>query len=148
LKRADDRMWWLTDGAVKKCSEVAKLVKWLNERGIPAKSVAKGEIEEIVLMASLQGDVHAEEAITLRRASAKTSTAKFKAMIASVCSDGRLRGSLAYHGASTGRWAGRLWQPQNLLRIDPEHDLPDVYATLEMLGLSRPAKEVVDAIEL
>jgi DNA polymerase bacteriophage-type len=148
LKRADDRMWWLTDGVVKKCSEVAKLVKWLNDRGIPCESIAKGEIDEIILKTALQGDDHAEEAIRLRRSSAKVSTSKFKAMIASVCSDNRLRGSLAYHGAATGRWAGRLWQPQNLLRIDPEHDLPDVYSTLEMLALPRSPKEIADAIEL
>lgn len=148
LKRADDRMWWLTDGAVKKCSEVAKIVKWLNERGIPATSIAKGEVEEILLMSSLQGDEIAEEAILLRRAAAKTSTTKFKAMMNSTCADGRSRGALAYHGASTGRWAGRLWQPQNLLRIDSEADLPDVYRTLQMLALPRPAKEIVDAIDM
>ena len=30
--------------------------------------------------------------------------------------DGRIRGTLLYHGASTGRWAGRGIQPQNLPR--------------------------------
>lgn len=148
LKRADDHMWWLTDGAVRKCSETAKVVRWLNDRGIPAQSVAKGEIEEIVLMASVMGDMTAQEVIQLRRAAAKTSTAKFKAMLNSVCSDGRVRGTLAYHGAATGRWAGRLIQPQNMLRIDPENDLPDVMRVLELLGLPMNSKEIVDAIEM
>jgi DNA polymerase len=147
LKRADDRMWWLTDGAVKKCSEVQKLVAWIASRGIPCVSVAKGEIEEIVLSSSVMGDEFVEEAIRLRRASAKTSTAKFKAMLNSVCSDGRVRGSLAYHGASTGRWAGRLMQPQNFLRVDPD-DLPDVYYVLELLASARSPRETADAIEL
>lgn len=146
LKRADDRMWWLTDGEVKKCSEAAKLVKWLNSRGIPATSVAKGEIEEIVLATSIMGDDTAEEAIRLRRAAARTSTAKFKAMLNSVCADNRVRGTLAYHGAATGRWAGRIMQPQNFLRFDPE-ELPDILMILDLLGLPRSAKEIVDAIE-
>src|SRR3546814_15677188 len=30
--------------------------------------------------------------------------------------DGRIRGLLQYHGAGTGRWAGRLVQPQNFPR--------------------------------
>lgn len=147
VKRADDRMWWLTDGAVKKCSEASKLVAWLNSRGIPCHSVAKGEIEEIVLASSIMGDETAEEAIRLRRAAAKTSTAKFKAMLNSVCADGRVRGTLAYHGAATGRWAGRIIQPQNFLRIDADEDLPDVYLTLELLELERHAREITDAIE-
>jgi DNA polymerase bacteriophage-type len=146
LKRADDRMWWLTDGEVKKCSEAAKVVKWLNGRGIPATSVAKGEIEEIVLATSILGDETAEEVIRLRRAAARTSTAKFKAMLNSVCADSRVRGSLAYHGAATGRWAGRIIQPQNFLRFDAE-DLPDVMMILDLLGLPRSAGEIVDAIE-
>lgn len=147
IKRADDRMWWLTDGEVKKCSEAAKLVKWLTARGIPCNSVAKGEVEEIVLMTSIMGDETAEEAIRLRRAAAKTSTAKFKAMLNSVCSDGRVRGTLAYHGAATGRWAGRIMQPQNFLRFDAE-ELPDVMLIIELLALEKAVKEIVDAIEM
>lgn len=38
---------------------------------------------------------------------------KVYSMLACVCSDGRVRGTLLYHGAGTGRWAGRLIQPQN-----------------------------------
>lgn len=147
VKRADDRMWWLTDGEVKKCSEAAKIVKWLNARGIPCESVAKGEVEEIVLKASVMGDDLAEEVIHLRRAAAKTSTAKFKAMLNSVCSDGRVRGTLAYHGAATGRWAGRIMQPQNFLRFDAE-ELPDVMMVIDLLALEKSAKEIVDAIEM
>jgi len=147
LKRADDRMWWLTDGEVKKCSEAAKIVKWLNDRGIPCQSVAKGEVEEIVLMTSVMGDDTAEEVIRLRRAAAKTSTAKFKAMLNSVCADGRVRGTLAYHGAATGRWAGRIVQPQNFLRFDAE-ELPDILMILELFGTGKAAKELADAIEM
>lgn len=147
LKHADDRMWWLTDGAVRKCSEAAKLVKWLTERGIHCTSVAKGEVEEIVLATSIMGDDTAEEAIRLRRAAAKTSTAKFKAMLNSVCADGRVRGTLAYHGAATGRWAGRIMQPQNFLRFDAE-ELPDILMILDLLALPRSAKEIVDAIDM
>lgn len=147
LKRADDRMWWLTDGEVKKCSEAAKIVKWLNARGIPCTSVAKGEVEEIVLATSIMGDETAEEVIRLRRAAARTSTAKFKAMLNSVCSDGRVRGTLAYHGAATGRWAGRIMQPQNFLRFDAE-ELPDILMILDLLAMEKTAKEVTDAIEM
>lgn len=146
-KRADDRMWILTDGAVTKCSEVAKLVAWLNGRGIVCESVAKGEIEEIVLQTEVLGDEEAEEAINLRRASSKTSTDKFKAMLSSACADGRVRGTLAYHSAHTGRWAGRLIQPQNFPRVDPDRDMPDVLTALEVLAWDKSPDEICTALE-
>jgi DNA polymerase bacteriophage-type len=51
---------------------------------------------------------------------------KLDAMLACVCPDGRARGLLQYHGATTGRWSGQLIQPQNFPRptleadVDPE----------------------------
>lgn len=38
---------------------------------------------------------------------------KIHSILNCVNSDGRVRGTLLYHGAHTGRWAGRLIQPQN-----------------------------------
>lgn len=148
LKRADERMWWLTDGEVKKCSEVAKIVAWLNRRGVPCESVAKGEIEEIVLSSQIMGDDTAEEVVRLRRAAGKTSTTKYKAMLASVCADHRVRGTLAYHGAGTGRWAGRLIQPQNFPRIDAEKELSDILRIIELLALDQTRGARCDAIEM
>jgi len=147
-KRADQEMWRLTQGAVAKCSEAAKLIAWLNARGIPCVSVAKGEIEELVLSADVLGDPDAAAAIRLRRASARTSTDKFKKMLVCVCADGRLHGMFTYHKASTGRWAGSLVQVQNLVRVDAESEGPDVARTVHILKTARSGKEAVDAISL
>lgn len=46
----------------------------------------------------------------------KSSVSKFESMINHAGEDGRIRGSLNYYGATTGRWAGRGIQPQNLPR--------------------------------
>jgi DNA polymerase len=89
----------------------------LNARGIPAGSIGKGETEELLVRADLFSDPLARKVIELRSASAKSSVAKYHAMLRAVCRDGRSRGTLNFHGARTGRWAGRLWQPQNLPRI-------------------------------
>jgi hypothetical protein len=57
------------------------------------------------------------ELLRVRLKASTTSTAKYKALQKATSSDGRLRGTLQFCGASrTGRWAGRLFQPQNLLR--------------------------------
>ncbi len=62
------------------------------------------------------------ELLRVRLAASTTSTAKYKTLLRSVSSDGRLRGTLQFCGASrTGRWAGRLFQPQNL----PRPNLPN-----------------------
>jgi len=148
-KQADERMWWLTDGEVQTCMQTQKLVDWLNSRGVACTSVRKGEVEDIILSAQIQSDETAEEVIRLRRSAAKASTAKFSALLASVNKDGRVRGMLNYHGASTGRWAGRGAQPQNFPRVDADRDLPDVMRVIEVLNTSSiKPNELIDAISM
>jgi DNA polymerase len=54
--------------------------------------------------------------IELRLQLAHASAAKVEALLAWPGADGRVRGSLQYHGAATGRWVGRGAQPQNFRR--------------------------------
>lgn len=123
-KKQNDRiMREITNREVAKCTNDAKIIAWLNSRGVPATSLAKGEVDDVVFLAQNRGDDAAYKVIKLRQAAWKTSTAKYKAMQACVCSDSRIRGMLNYHGASTGRWAGRLVQPQNLPRVDPDDEV-------------------------
>lgn len=70
--------------------------------------------------------------IGIRLESTKTSTAKYKALVNATSSDGRLRNTLQFCGAQrTGRWAGRVFQPQNLPRPDMAN--PDIDAGVEAL---------------
>jgi DNA polymerase len=58
--------------------------------------------------------------LAIRLQASKTSASKYKRVLEGANADGRLRGLLQFCGASrTGRWAGRLFQPQNLPR--PTH---------------------------
>ena len=57
--------------------------------------------------------------LSLRLESTKTSTAKYKALVNATSADGRLRNTLQFAGAQrTARWAGRIFQPQNMPRPD------------------------------
>lgn len=56
---------------------------------------------------------HAARVIELYRKTSYSATAKVAKMLECVCPDGRIRGTHLYYGASTGRWSGRLIQPQN-----------------------------------
>ncbi|ASX25892.1 DNA polymerase [Candidatus Williamhamiltonella defendens] len=58
----------------------------------------------------------ARRLIEIRQQLGKTSTAKYSALKELVTNDQRAHGLLMYHGASTGRWSGRHFQPQNLPR--------------------------------
>lgn len=61
--------------------------------------------------------------LSIRLEATKTSTAKYKALVNATSADGRLRNTLQFAGAQrTARWAGRIFQPQNMPRPDMEQD--------------------------
>lgn len=55
--------------------------------------------------------------LEIRKELSKTSVKKYVAFARSTCADERIHGAFQYYGANrTGRWAGRLIQPQNFPR--------------------------------
>lgn len=110
----DARIREATNGQVTACSEVKKIGEWATMNGFPIESVAKAELAEM-----LEGSVpdNVRQVLEYRQDYAKTSTAKLVKLLDMVSADGRLRWQFRYHGASTGRWAGRGVQLQNLPRI-------------------------------
>lgn len=57
------------------------------------------------------------ELLEMRQQASTSSTAKYTSLLKAVSSDGRLRNTKQFNGASrTGRWAGRVFQPDNLPR--------------------------------
>lgn len=147
--RVDDELNRITDGAVPKATQLGKLKDWLNGRGIPVESMGKGDVEDIMDHARLFDDAVAESAVGLRRLGAKaTSLAKYAAGLRCVGFDERARGLLNYHKASTGRWAGSLYQPHNLERIDPDEDGPLIEQMLTILRDAGTPEAAVDWCEL
>jgi hypothetical protein len=53
-------------------------------------------------------------ALASRQQGAQAAARKLDSLIAGTDADQRMRGTLRYHGASTGRWSGSRFQPQNL----------------------------------
>lgn len=140
--RLDMEMAAVTKGAVKSCTATAQLTKYLLANGIEVDGVAKADV-----LALLQQDMPlaCKQALLLRQEAAKSSTAKLEAMRLSACDDGRIRGLFQYHGAGTGRWAGRRIQPQNF----PRNQLPqsDIEKVFQALVACDPA-EVRDTIDI
>lgn len=104
----------LTKGFVRSATNGMNLVAWLNKYGIHTKSVDKQSVAEILAHEGLHPVIR--RVLELRQAGAKSSTAKLDAMEYAADSDDRMRGLLVYHGAATGRWSGKLVQPQNFPR--------------------------------
>lgn len=94
-------------------NSVAQLRAWLKGRGVDTEDLRKDTVKEL-LEGDLPDDVR--RVLTLRQECAVSAAAKFTAAIRATNDDGRLRGTMQYFGASTGRFAGRLIQFQNLAR--------------------------------
>lgn len=135
-RAANDRIWRLTNGAVRKTTEAKKIVDWLAARGIKTKSIADSEMDDLLIATEMFDDETAAAVLALRRASSKAF--KFQAMLDTVCRDGRVRGSLAYHGTTSGRWAGRGVQFHNMKRIETDEDAVNVAAAIAELQVGRP----------
>lgn len=112
--KLDNEMARVTDWSVTACSNVGQLTAYCRAQGIDADSVAKDQLALLLARDDLKPPVR--RALELRQEAAKASVAKIDALLAGKSRDGRARGMLQFHAASTGRWGGRRFQPQNLLR--------------------------------
>ena len=140
--RLNDEMAEATGGAVTAVSQVKRLTDWIKARGIACEGLGKDNIRAVRKAA--ENDAAVLKALGIRAEGGKASTAKLTAMLNCVCKDDRARGLLAYHGTSTGRWAGRLIQPQNLYRNDPDEDGDDIKHAIAVLqGVRDPARAAV-----
>ena len=148
-RQADREMKAITGGAVKRCTEVAQILKFIQSRGLAEfKTLRKGDHDEIMLVGDIIGDPVVRKVVELRREASKTSTAKYTAMLNCVCADGRLRGQFNYHGAGPGRWAGRLVQPQNLVRVDEETESDMVRFIDNILDMPISSAEAYELIRM
>lgn len=106
----------ITGGEVQTATQRDALLKHLVETwGVTLPDMQKSTLERRIADPELPPEV--KELLAIRLQASATSTSKYKTLLKSVSRDGRLRGTLQFCGASrTGRWAGRLFQPQNLSR--------------------------------
>lgn len=128
VDRANAVLCELTDGAVEGVTKTTALRAWIEtESGKTVPSIDKAVVAEMMLESDL--DPRIRTALQIRSDVGRSSIAKLDSMLAVAGTDGRARGLSLYHGASTGRWAGKLIQPQNFPRgdvKDVEAFIPDV----------------------
>lgn len=124
-KRLAKRTQVMTDGEVQAATQRDAMIKHIVESyGVELPDMQRSTLERRMEDPDLPSAV--KELLAIRLQASTTSTSKYKSLMKGVSSDGRLRGTLQFCGASrTGRWAGRLFQPQNLPRPSLEQDQID-----------------------
>lgn len=120
LERANTDIDLATSGAVSAVTQVGRMTDWINGQGVAATGVSKTVVRE--LLEGNQPDA-VRQVLEARAEAGRSSMGKIEAFKRSVSDDGRVRGMLLYHGANTGRWAGRLVQPHNF----PRGDVPNAH---------------------
>jgi len=102
---------------------------WVKEQRLPLPDLKSTTVEK-----ALSGNLTAVQrrALELRLDLALTASKKYGAAMAEVSSDGRVRGGFRYHGAHTGRWAGRGVQLHNLPRHAFKDELEEDLAILNL----------------
>lgn len=122
----------LTNGEVESATKRDKLLRHITESyGVTLPDLAASTLERRLNDPELPEPLR--ELLGVRLAATTASTAKYKKLLACVSSDGRLRGTIQYCGASrSGRFAGRLVQLQNLPRPTiKEHEVEAAIAAMK-----------------
>lgn len=125
--KADEQFSLATGGAVASPKCYVGFAEWIRSQGVNCDGVGADAVEELLLRQDLPDCVR--EALEVAQMANKSSIAKYEAFVRGTCADGRMRDTMLYHGASTGRAAGRLVQPQNLPRGEFQ-DVDECIATV------------------
>lgn len=147
VRRANAELAALTGGAVGAVTQNGRMLEYLRAQGLDVDSIDKATVREL-----LAGDLPEalRRVLTIRAEAGRSSVAKLRAMQECVCRDGRIRGMLFFYGASTGRWSGRLVQPQNFPRgdvADPEQYIPTVLSgDYDLLDLQAPPLAIISSL--
>ena len=133
-----------------KPSERAKLLNWLNEQGADMADMTAETVTKMLQRNNLSDEI--QTVLELRQDGSQTSVAKY-AKILDIQREGRIRNTLVYHGASTGRWSSRGGlNLQNIARPTLDDDaiaaaIPRVFdqATGTMAELSSLVRSAIKA---
>lgn len=117
-------------------NSVQQFKGWLAEQGFEMESIDKAHVAELLERDDLSDEVR--EAVERKQLAALSAATKYVIAQGSTNSDGRLRGTIKYSNANTGRMTGVTLSPHNLPRdhftdSDGEHDTEAEQAAIDKL---------------
>lgn len=110
---------------------IQQMGRWAKEAGLHMPNWQKDTVTRQLRREDLPDDHR--EVLELRQELALAAPAKFGTALGAVLGDGRLRGTLKFFGAHTGRWAGRGTQVQNLPRAAFKSDVDTELAIYDLM---------------
>lgn len=117
-------------------NSVQQFKRWLAEQGFEMESIDKAHVAELLERDDLPDEVR--EAVERKQLAALSAATKYVIAQGSTSSDGRLRGTIKYSNANTGRMTGVTLSIQNLPRdhftdSEGEHDTEAEQAAIDKL---------------
>lgn len=127
-------------------NSVSQLTAWLTEQtGEDLADLRKGTVSRLLKSDLPEGS--SRRLLEIRQELGKTSNKKYDSLAIATCDDGRVRGLLQFYGANrTGRWAGRIVQPQNLPRTYIRGDLLPLARELVKAGNAESLKWIFGSV--
>lgn len=117
-------------------NSVQQFKGWLADQGFEMESIDKAHVAELLERDDLPDE--AREAVERKQLAALSAATKYVIAQGSTNSDGRLRGTIKYSNANTGRMTGVTLSPHNLPRdhftdAEGEHDTEAEQAAIDKL---------------
>jgi DNA polymerase len=117
-------------------NSVQQFKGWLADQGFEMESIDKAHVAELLERDDLPDEVR--EAVELKQLAALSAATKYVIAQGSTNSDGRLRGTIKYSNANTGRMTGVTLSPHNLPRdhftdAEGEHDMEAEQVAIDKL---------------
>jgi DNA polymerase len=119
----------LTNGEIVSIGQIERIKAFVRRHGHAIETLTRRSVSQVLRHNPSDA---VRQLLELRRVGARASTKKFDALLACIDADNRLRGTLRFHGSSTGRWSGSRFQPQNLKK--PETKDLDTAITAILAG--------------
>ncbi len=116
----------ITGGYLEKVSQRTRVLTWLKRQGVEMKSYTKDAVVEALRKYM---PPHIKRVLEIRQQTGRTSTAKYEAIKNATTENSRVKDMFVYHGASTGRWAGKIVQLHNL----PRGSIKDTETCIEVM---------------
>lgn len=117
-------------------NSVQQFKRWLADQGFEMESIDKAHVAELLERDDLPDEVR--EAVERKQLAALSAATKYVIAQGSTNSDGRLRGTIKYSNANTGRMTGVTLSPHNLPRdhftdAEGDHDTEAEQAAIDKL---------------
>lgn len=111
--RMNIRLKKLTEGSVRTANQRDEMIRWIRSQGVAIPNLQSATVNQLVEMVIPE---HVKKVLQIRQSIGKSSLKKYPAMLKRASFDKRVKDYSMYHGASTGREAGRGLQLQNLVK--------------------------------